>query len=459
MTSTTRTDYATVPPAMDADADTAVRKQDSAAFLEASAADDQAALDQLDGGFKAWSQVAVSFFVFYAVFGIVNSFGLFAAQYKTVEYPDASLSVISLIGTLTPVAMTVASPFSGRLAESWGFRNTLALGAVVSGVSLLLASFATQVWHLLLTQGVLYGVSCSLGLNPGLALVAQWWQKRRSTAIGISVAGSGVGGLVSVNLIQAIMPSVGVAWTLRVLAAINFALLAIAALLARPRLAAPSKSNGTGGAPAPPLLNLALFREKRFILLYIGLALNTFGFLVPPYLLPTYVAKATPHSPAFASALLTVFNITSILGRVSMGVIADCIGNVTSLALSILASGVSVLTTWMLGGTSQAWLYIFAGIYGFSSGGFLSITPSCVAQLFGVATLASTLGLMTTSNIPGYAAGTPIATALISESKGSLPSGQFAPAIGFAGATMILGGVFVVILRYMVLDRRVMIKM
>ncbi|KAI9178807.1 hypothetical protein H9P43_005472 [Blastocladiella emersonii ATCC 22665] len=462
------------------------RKPDSVLDLDAPSSsleagnniNDAAALtaDRLDGGFAAWCQVAVSFLTYFAVFSNLNSFGLFTAQYKTVDFPSASLSSISLIGAFMPMALAAAGPFTGRLAESWGFRNALALGAVIAGASLVLASFATEVWHLMLTQGLLYGAAGSLGINTGLALIAQWWVERRSTAVGIAVAGSGVGGLIYVNMIQAIMPSIGFAWTLRVLAAINFVLFALGAVLARPRITSSVTTKVTrtpAGAQQPqqqqqqqqqqehsmPKLNLALFREPRFLLLYFGLAFNTFGFLVPPFLLPTYVAQATPHSAALGSALLTVFNATSIVGRVSMGYLADRLGNVTSLGLSLVGSGVSILTTWLFGGDSQAWLVVFAGLYGFMSGGYLSITPSCVAQLFGVATLASTMGLISTSNILGYALGTPVATALISASKGgALPSAQFAPAIAFAGLTMLVGGILVFILRYAVLDRRVLAK-
>ncbi|KAI9178906.1 hypothetical protein H9P43_005568 [Blastocladiella emersonii ATCC 22665] len=413
--------------------------------------------DKLDGGFTAWSQVAVSFLTYFAVFSNLNSFGLFTAQYKTVDFPSASLSSISLIGALMPAALAAAGPFTGRLAEAWGFRNALILGAVVSGASLLFASFATQIWHLILLQGVVYGAAGSLGINTGLALVAQWWVKSRSTAVGIAVAGSSVGGLIYVNIIQAIMPSVGFAWTLRVLAAINIVLFGLSAVLARPRVAPKKHSEAT--ANARPKLDLSLFRDPRFLLLYLGLALFAFGFLVPTFLLPTYVAQATPYSAPFGSLLLTVFNAVSIFGRVSMGYFADRAGNVTSLGISLAGSGILTLTLWLFGGASQACLVIFAGLYGFLSGGFLSITPGCVAQLFGVATLASTMGLISTSNLLGNVLGTPVATALISGTRGSLPSAQFAPAIAFAGLTMVVGGALVLVLRYAVLDRRVFLKL
>ncbi|KAI9187975.1 hypothetical protein H9P43_002366 [Blastocladiella emersonii ATCC 22665] len=428
---------------------------------------------QIDGGLTAWMQVFAAFLVFFGVFASMNSFGLYAKRYRDVDFPDASLASISLAGSLSPMFMALAGPFAGRMAETVGYRWTLFTHAVVSTLALVLASFATEIWMIALTQGALYGAACSLGINTAPGLVAQWWAKRRSLAIGVAVAGSGVGGLVCVNIIQALLPAIGSPWTLRVIAAGNFAFLAAAAAMARPRLPRFSKMAPAGGSDGDeatkkkrrPLIDISHFKNIRFNLLFAGQALIGFGFLTPIYLMPTYIAEVTPHSPAFAALLLTLFNVASIFGRITMGWLADRIGNVTALALSFVLSGVSILTTWLFAGSNQPLLIVFMCIFGYASGAFFSITPSCIAQLFGVATLPSVAGLLNTSSVIGYLFGTPVATALIMNRVGAdpaswaFPSQHYAGAVAFAGFVMFAGGVIVFWLRYAVMDRRFFIKL
>lgn len=54
------------------------------------------------------------------------------------------------------------------------------------------ASFATHVIHLVLTQGLLYGVGGALVYNPFIFYLDEWFVKRKGLAYGIFWAGTGV---------------------------------------------------------------------------------------------------------------------------------------------------------------------------------------------------------------------------------------------------------------------------
>lgn len=47
----------------------------------------------------------------------------------------------------------------------------------------------------MLIQGLLFGLTVAFGAQPALAVVDQYFQKRRALAMGIVAAGSGVGGV------------------------------------------------------------------------------------------------------------------------------------------------------------------------------------------------------------------------------------------------------------------------
>ena len=79
-----------------------------------------------------------------------------------------------------------------------------------------------QLWHLYLTQAVLYGIGASLYYFPVLALTPAYFDKHRGFALGFILAGAGVGGLVLSPVMDALIRKLGIRWALRVLGAWNF---------------------------------------------------------------------------------------------------------------------------------------------------------------------------------------------------------------------------------------------
>ena len=68
-------------------------------------------------------------------------------------------------------------------------------GLIIAALAIALSSFATSVWHLILTQGVLLGLGGCLLYFPIYTFIDQWFVKRKGFAYGIMWAGSGCGGL------------------------------------------------------------------------------------------------------------------------------------------------------------------------------------------------------------------------------------------------------------------------
>jgi hypothetical protein len=48
-----------------------------------------------------------------------------------------------------------------------------------------LASFATELWQIYLTQGLLYGIGGAFVFAPSISLPPQWFVKYRSLATGV----------------------------------------------------------------------------------------------------------------------------------------------------------------------------------------------------------------------------------------------------------------------------------
>ena len=64
------------------------------------------------------------------------------------------------VGSVMNVSLNLFTPVSVMLAR-FGTRFNYALGSILMCLGLMLASLTTEIWHLYLTQGLLFGFGCS----------------------------------------------------------------------------------------------------------------------------------------------------------------------------------------------------------------------------------------------------------------------------------------------------------
>jgi MFS family permease len=88
-------------------------------------------------------------------------------------------------------------------------------GWIACITSLLAASFATKVWHLIVTQGIAYGVGFLVLYYALLSMLNEWFVQRRGLAYGILFAAAGIAGTGLPFLIQILLQTYGFASTLR----------------------------------------------------------------------------------------------------------------------------------------------------------------------------------------------------------------------------------------------------
>jgi hypothetical protein len=91
------------------------------------------------------------------------------------------------------------APVSLYFLEAWPSIRRLSsiFGLFIVLVALVASSFSTQVWHLILTQGILYAIGGSLLYAPTMFYLDEWFILRKGLAFGIMWAGVGVVGLIS----------------------------------------------------------------------------------------------------------------------------------------------------------------------------------------------------------------------------------------------------------------------
>ncbi|KAF9937301.1 hypothetical protein BGZ67_001394 [Mortierella alpina] len=399
-----------------------------------------------------WVIVAAAFFVQAVIVGTGNGYGIYQDRYIHHEYSTATTFQLAWVGTLNVVGMELTGPITGQIADHFGYRICAFLGALVMCAALLATSFAKQVWQLYLFQGLMYGFGASLSYFPSLSLPSQWFKRRRGFATGIVVAGGGFGGLVISPITTVLFDKIGYSWTVRLMALVHLAVIIPAVFLFKTRI-----ENGKARAKRlkrehsdrelamrdqekrnedavmvvdvkmnesqatitenHSAMDFSVLKDRRFLLLIFSSFFVACGYYCPYFFISTY-AQNRNASASTASLLVGILNGSSAVGRVSMGLASDYIGDVNSLVISSLFASLSVLFIWVFTGSSIPVMFVFCVLYGFFSGSFTAIVPTVAAHLCGIKRLASVTGLVYGGIALGALIGSPVGGALLDLSDG-----------------------------------------
>ncbi|KAJ1662716.1 hypothetical protein EV178_005667 [Coemansia sp. RSA 1646] len=388
----------------------------------------------IDGAY-GWAVVVSGCFMLMFSMGCVNSYGAYQTYYHLNQFPNESVSTLSWVGTLQFGVMNIFGIPAGIFCERFDTRLVTFAGGLIMGVALIIASFCDDaVWKLILTQGIVFSIGAALVFIPATSLPAQWFTKYRALAIGIVVAGSGIGGLWLTPATNSMIDSLGTGWALRITGIIVFVVNSVSSLFMRNRLSVKARDK---------IVDFSVFRDIRFDFIFIGAVCATSGYFTPLFDLPTFASQVIGKSDSFSNNLLTIINAASTVGRVATGQISPFIGTINTLAICTLVASLSILIFWL---PFQATGTVIACsiIYGIFCGGFISLLPVVMANLWGVQRISTIIGLLYVANFVGTMVGAPSSGAILD----NIGHGKnFKNTIAFSGVFMFCGFLFFVCLR------------
>jgi MFS family permease len=174
-------------------------------------------------------------------------------------------------------------------------------------------------------------------------------------------------------------------------------------------------------------------RTRAFGLLYGTGLLSGFALFMALVHIAPY-ALQLGSAPLSAAALVSVVGVGSISGRLVLGGAADRLGPVTAFRISMAILLLSYLL-W-LAAPGYLLLAAFAMALGLGYGGWVALTPSVMAELFGAGGLGGSVGALYTSAGVGALLGPPFAGFVVDVTGGYRPA--IVTAIGLAAASMLL---------------------
>ncbi|UKZ78981.1 hypothetical protein TrVFT333_006732 [Trichoderma virens FT-333] len=401
--------------------------------LEASRVADS---DVPEGGY-AWVVIFASAIVSFWFTGNGNySWGVI--QNALLEQKLASAATLSFIGSLSPTIMAVLAIINARVIHWLGIRQSAMIGILLLGVAQLTSGFTVySVAGQFITRGVGVGLGMSLCFMVTSIIAAQYFKRKRGLANGIISAGGGLGAAVVTYVLDALIQRFGIPWAYRIIGIVTLVTGLPAAWIMKERTAIQTVS----------FIEWRLFKDPKFIFIFVAGAIATFPLLVPAFFLPFY-SSSIGLSSSTGAALLSGFNFSSAVGRIAGGFLSDKFGPVNTLIISLVLSAISMLALWPAS-TTLIPLAIFAIINGALNGMYFATMPTAVGNIFGSARVSVALGMIVTGWGAGYLMGAPIAGYILDAHGGSETGLRaFRPAMFYAGSLAFGAAGFLMLMRY-----------
>ncbi len=287
--------------------------------------------------------------------------------------------------------------FGGRIMEKIGPRNLSIIGGIVVGLGWFLSAYASNIWMLTLTYGVIAGSGVGLVYGCPVAMAAKWFPDKKGLAVGLALAGFGGSALITGKVANALIPTVGLSTTFMYFGVAFGVILVVLSL--------PFRFPEAGWAPAgwKPAAGAAaavdytpgeMVKTGTFIGLFLCYIIGCIAGLMAIGISKPVGNEIIKISGETAATLVGVFAIFNAVGRPLFGFLTDKItprnAAIFNLVMILVVSGIMIMAKE---GDSTLYTISFIGFW-LCLGGWLAIAPTATASFFGMKNYARNYGVV-----------------------------------------------------------------
>ncbi len=335
---------------------------------------------------------------------------------------------IALAVTISSLTMMVASPLFGRLVDRRGARAAILPAIIATALTVVLGAFNPG------SLAFFYAVHVAVAL-AGMGtlplcytrIVVEWFEARRGLALGIALAGIGLGGALFPLIVREVIAMHGWRWGYVAIAALMLGL----ALPGVTRWLREKTTDRRPNAASIPALGVSLGEAvgtRSFWLLSVAmLFMGAVTVGVAVHLTPLLGDHGL--TGAYAAAGVSAFGLAVVFGRIAAGFLIDRFSAriVAGAVISASAIGLAVLAT----ADAPAMLFVGIGLVGIGIGAEFDFLSFFVARLMGLRHYGAIYGVIYSVFMLGCATG-PALLGFLFDLQGTYRFALFALACGTA---------------------------
>jgi MFS family permease len=339
--------------------------------------------------FYGWVVLAVSAVITCLGMGALFSLGVFL---KPIEDSTGwTRSAISLVALFNWLAMGLGSFVWGTISDRVGTRLVAGLGGFLLGLGLVVSSQATSLWQLQLWFGLVVGFAVGAFYAPLTATATKWFTANRGLAVAIVSAGIGLGILTIAPLARWLTTLFDWRMAMLILGDLCWLVIVPLALLIR-NAPADMGARALGAVmetPGPDLTTADVLRAPQFW----AIGLTHFACCAahsgPIFHMVTH-AIDQGLATMVAATVLGVSGLSSIVGRIGCGILADRFGAKRTLIAGLGLQALLVFSyMWARDASS---FYALGVVFGVAYGGVMPLYAIVTREYFGEKVMGSAYG-------------------------------------------------------------------
>jgi MFS transporter, OFA family, oxalate/formate antiporter len=327
---------------------------------------------------------------------------------------------------------------AGRLQDKFGPRIVATMGAILTGLGLIVSGFATpgNMVPVIIGFGMMAGTGIGLGYSSATPAAVKWFPPEKKGLItGIVVSGFGLASVYIAPLSKHLLGRYGVSASFTILG-VAFAVAAgiISQFITNP--ATPAVSSNQQNSINHYKVDYTwreMLKTRTFYLLWIEFVCGAMAGLMIIGHLAKIVSVQSNNAIQIGFLFVALLAIFNAGGRLVAGAVSDYIGRMKTILLVCVSQAIvmflfphfSTITTFIVG----------SAVVGISYGACLSLFPATTADHWGTKNLGLNYGILFTAWGVGGVLG-PILAGKVADATGS-----YEMAYTISAALMILAGI------------------
>lgn len=371
---------------------------------------------------RGWLVVLAGVFINLA-FGILYAWSVFSANLRSLN--GWSSTEASLPYTVAIIMFAVLMIPGGRLQDKLGPRKVITLAGILVGFGLVLASFVPTVPGLVIAFGVFGGAGIGLGYSATTPAAVKWFSPSKKGFItGIVVGGFGLAPLYIAPLTTALINSMGIFNTFRVLGiAFGIIVVVLAQVVNNPDKPVAAAPGAAAAVPARDYTWQEMVKTPQFWQLWLMFIAGALAGLMIIGHLKTIADLQS--GAAFGATIVSLAAIANAMGRPVAGVMSDKIGGGKTMMILYIAQGTALVLFSQF--SSFITILLGAAVVTFGYGAMLAVYPSTVATFYGIKNFGLNYGVLFSAWGVGGVVG-PILAAKILDATGGYQTAFFVAA-------------------------------
>lgn len=366
----------------------------------------------------------------FLIVGLVYAYGVLFPAFEA-EFGWSRTQLSACISLAFLVMGVLAMP-GGRLNDRFGPRVVLTVTGTSFGLGFALISQVSQPWHLYAVFALLIGLGLATHDVVTLSTVARWFERRRGIMTAVVKLGTAAGQTVLPPLTAILMVTFG--WRVAVigLGIAAGCLLVVAALSMR----APPRPVGALVDQPEEGAGFAELRRTRVFWTLCAIQALYFPALITVPLHIVVHGMDLGMTATFAAGLLSCQGVASVIGRLTVGTLADRLPGKITYVICFVPFVASLCALLVL--DSHWLLYAVVALYGFAHGGFFTVVSPTIAEYFGMRAHGAAFGSVVFFGTIGGAIGPILAGRAFDMAGSYMPAFATLAVMGLVGLALVL---------------------